>query len=55
MTNEEYLDILYRDVEYHERKIRESTTDLQKEFWTNQLNILLKGIEDFKKKTEGTH
>lgn len=32
MTNQEYLDLLYKDVEYHEQKIAEAATDLQKEF-----------------------
>ncbi len=56
MTDKEfYLDLFNRDIELHKRKIAEATTDLQKEFWRNQLNILLKGIEEFKQKTEGTH
>lgn len=56
MTDKEfYADMFKRDIDLHKKKIEEASTDLQKEFWTNQLNILLKGIEEFEKKTEGTH
>lgn len=56
MTDKEfYSDLFNRDTEYHKKMIEESSTDLQKEFWTRQLDVLLKGIEKFKKETEGTH
>lgn len=56
MTDKEfYLDLFDRDIELHKKKIAEATTELQKLFWKKQLDILLKGIEEFEKKTEGTH
>lgn len=55
MTNQEFLELLYKEAEYDKKKVREAETELQKEFWTNQLDVLLKSIEKFKKETEGTH
>ena len=56
MTNKEFFDdMLNRDIDLHKQKISNAKTELEKEFWQNQLNVLLKGIEEFKKKTEGTH
>lgn len=56
MTDKEFYESLFeKDIELHKRKIEEATTDLQKEFWQNQLDVLLKGIENFKQETEGTH
>lgn len=57
MTDKEFFENMFdRDIELHKKKIAEATTELQKEFWTRQLDILLKGIEEFKRKTEeGTH
>lgn len=56
MNDKEFFKAMFsRDIEIHERKIANSSTELEKEFWTKQLNILLKGIEEFEKKTEGTH
>ena len=56
MTDKEFFeDMFSRDIELHNQKIANASTELEKEFWTKQLNILLKGIEEFKQKTEGTH
>lgn len=55
MTNEEFLNLLNEEANVYERKVAEATTDLQKEFWRKQLEIILGTIEDFKRKTEGTH
>lgn len=55
-TNKEFFDdMLNRDIDLHKQKISNAKSELEKEFWQNQLNVLLKGIEEFEKKTEGTH
>ena len=56
MTDKDFFEDMFdRDIELHKRKISEAKTELEKEFWTKQLDVLLKGIEKFKQKTEGTH
>ena len=55
MTNQEFLNILHKEAEYNKQKMEKANTDLQKEFWKKQLDIVNRSINEFKQKTEGTH